>query len=121
MSCAVVSIVFGVPLTEEVYEKIQEWEHTEALDENGEYKFVDGREGPCGFTQLYSASGPYPYGFCGVELCELKSYQAQNITELQTSPTPEQYIEATKKVEALNPELKELAGPIGTYFIWSDT
>lgn len=120
MSCAIIDVIFGVPLNEEVAEKLHEWEHTEAVGPDGEYKWYETSDGECGFTKLYSAGDGYP-GYCGVELCQLKSYQPQNYTELQFSPTPEQYIEALKKVEALPPELKELAGPIGTYFIWSDS
>ena len=115
MSCAVVSIIVGVPLTEEAGAKISEWE------EAGDERWTDTRDGQCGFTTRYSASGQAPIGYCGVLLCDLESYQPQNLEDVKLEATKAQIEVAMKKVEKLDPELKKLAGKFGLYFIWSDT
>lgn len=115
MSCAIVSIVYGVPMTEAIDTKINEWEQNE-----DEERYYDGTEGPCGFTTLYSAGGP-PFGYCGVELDQLKSYGQDLVSDYKLIPTEAQKKEAEEKVALLDPELREMAGPIGVYFIWHDS
>lgn len=114
MSCAIVTVIYGVPKTEAAIEKIEEWERTD--DE----RWFDGEEGISGFTDLYSASGPLA-GFCGVQLDELKSYTNQFVSEVRMVPTAEEMKQAEELVNKLEPELRELCGPISVYFIWSDS
>jgi hypothetical protein len=114
MSYAIIKVVYGVPKTEAVSEKIDEWEGDTDSD-----KWFEGDDGACGFTDLYSAGGP-GFGYCGVELDELHSYGQDLVSGYKFTPTDEQKKEAERLVAALDPELKELAGPIGVYFIWSD-
>lgn len=116
MSCAIVSIIYGVPKTENVARKINEWE----LDENEE-RYFDGSNGRCGFQELYSAGGSYPVGYCGVELDQLKSYSPDLVSDYKFIPTEEQRKEAEEKVARLDPELRVMTGPIGVYFIWHDS
>lgn len=115
MSCAIVQVVYGVPLTEDCIELINEWES----DPNSDKWFEDDN-GCCGFTSLYSASGP-GNGYCGVKLDELASYGNQLVGDVRMIPTPEEYIKAKERVDALDPELRERTGNMGVYFIWSDS
>ena len=114
MSYAIVSVVYGVPLTEECIRLINEWE----ADTNSD-KWFEDNNGVCGFTTLYSASGPGA-GYCGVQLDSLDSYCSQLVDAIRMTPTTEEVEKATKLVKALPPELRKLTGKIGVYFIWSD-
>ena len=111
MSYAIVQVIYGVPVTQEVSDKIKEWE------DEGDDRWSDN----CGFKMLYSASGSDHIGYCGVNLCRLNSYGNQSISELVLTPTPEQIAEAIKKIEQLEPELRKLAGKPDVYLIWSDS
>lgn len=115
MSCAIVSVVYGVPLNEAVSKKIREWE---AEDDE---RWTDERTGQCGFTTLYSASGDDLFGYCGVELCQLESYANEKLSALKTVPTELQKAEAERLVAALNPKLRKLAGDIDVYLVWHDS
>lgn len=110
MSYSIVKVIYGVPLNEEVSNKMDEWE------DSGDDRWYDG----CGFTTLYSASGDPTPGYCGVELCTLKSYANQCVSELPLVPKAPQVQEAMKKIALLDPELRELAGKPDVYLIWSD-
>jgi len=110
MSHAIVKIIYGVPLTEMAGYLMQEWERS------GDERWTDG----CGFTELYSASLPFPIGYCGVELDELPPYIPCNTETLQFMPNAEQYSKARKLVDSLDPALRDLCGDEGIYFIWSD-
>jgi hypothetical protein len=114
MSYAMVSIVYGVPLSEAAAEKIQEWE-----DNDDPRYFYDDEL--CGFTTLYSQGGPMHYGYCGVEIGELQVYGQDLVSSYRFTPTAAEKAEAEALVAKLDPELKQLAGPIGTYFIWHDS
>lgn len=109
MSYAIIDVIYGIPLNEEVAQKLKEWE------ENGDERWTDGN----GFTQLYSAGGSYPFGYCGVKIDTLEHYTPQLVSSLK-KPTGEQKAKAVKLCKQVEPELRELAGPIGLYFIWSD-
>lgn len=115
MSCAIVTVVYGVPLTEECIDLINEWESDMDSD-----KWFEDEKGACGFTSLYSASGP-GNGYCGVELGELESYGNQLVSDVRMKPTAEEKKQAEELVAALPPELRKLTGKIGVYFIWSDS
>lgn len=114
MSYAIISVVYGVPKTHDICEKINEWE---SLDDE---RWVDGDHGTCGFNDLYSASD-VGAGFCGVQLDELKSYGGQLASEVRMIPTEEEKKRAEALVAELDPELRAMAGPIGVYYIWSDS
>lgn len=120
MSYAIIKIIYGVPLNEAVSQKIQEWEQIPETAEGGDLWFEDN-DGTCGFETLYSASGSDLLGFCGVELCELAHYESEDVTKLKLLPTAKQKAEAEAKVAKLHPDLRKLAGPIGSYTVWSDS
>ncbi len=111
MSYAIIKVIYGVPLNEDISRKISEWEEQE--DE----RWTDD----CGFEQLYSASGSEYVGYCGVELCELESYGNQPLSDLVLTPTAEQKKEALELLNALEPELRALAGKPDVYLVWSDS
>jgi hypothetical protein len=113
MSYAIIKVVYGVPKTEEICDKLAEWESAD--DE----RWYDGDHGTSGFTDLYSAGGP-GFGYCGVELDELSSYGQDLVSAYKFTPTEKQKKEAEELVAALDPELRKMAGPVGVYFIWSD-
>lgn len=115
MSYAIVTVVYGVPLTEDCIDLINKWESDTESD-----KWTEDGNGPCGFTSLYSASGP-GNGFCGVVLDALESYGNQLVSKVRMVPTKEEKKKAEKLVEALDPELRQRTGEIGVYFIWSDS
>lgn len=115
MSCAGVAVVYGVPLTEDCIDLINKWELDPICD-----KWFENDKGACGFTSLYSASGPGS-GFCGVELDQLESYGNQLVDKVRMIPTKKEKVKAQKLVDALPPELRECTGEIGVYFIWSDS
>src|SRR4051812_43004742 len=115
MSCAQITIVYGVAKTQAVAEKINEWE------ENNDERWFDGDLGLCGFNDLYSASDSYPPGFCGVELCDLTSYGQDLVSDYRFTPTEEEKKKAEASIAELDPELRALAGPVGVYFIWHDS
>lgn len=115
MSYAIIKIIYGVPLNEDVSKKIQEWELS------GDENWGEDNNGTCGFKTLYSAGGDDLMGFCGVVLDELEHYTSQDVTKLKLLPTVKQRAEAEKKVAKLHPELRKLAGPLGSYTVWSDS
>lgn len=63
MTAAIVHIILGVPLTDEVGEKISHPDYDE--------KWFEDDDGECGFTTLYSGHAMHPIGYCGVELYRL--------------------------------------------------
>lgn len=113
MSYAIVSVIYGVPKNQDVAEKIEEWE------KKNDERWEEGNGTTCGFENLYSASGP-SNGYCGVWLSDLGSYQSELVSSIRMVPTEKEKQKAQAMVDALDPELKKLAGPIGVYFIWSD-
>lgn len=114
MSYSRVSVIYGVPLTENCIELIHKWEMDPTSD-----KWTEDNEGACGFTDLYTAGGPRA-GYCGVELDELKAYDNQPVNDVRMKPTEEEKKKAKELVAALDPELRGLTGDIGLYFIWWD-
>lgn len=115
MSYAIVSVIYGVPLTEDCIDLINKWESDTTSD-----KWFEDDDGTCGFTTLYSASGPRN-GYCGVELDQLNSYNNQLVSAVRTVPTEAEIEKATALVNKLYPELRSQTGPIGVYFVWSDS
>ena len=115
MSCAIVTVIYGVPLTEEVSKKIREWE-----SENDE-RWTDDGDYQCGFETLYSASGGDLLGFCGIQIGELEPYGNQKVSDVCMEPTTNQMTMALQRVERLDPELRKLAGEPSIYFIWHDS
>ena len=115
MSCAIVTVVYGVPLTEDCIDLINKWECDTKCD-----KWFEDNNGTCGFTDLYSASGP-GNGFCGVELDQLESYGNQLVSKVRMVPSEKEKQKAEKLIAALDPELRERTGDVGVYFIWSDS
>lgn len=126
---SIVNIIYGVPLTEEIYKKIGEWEETD-----DERWWEDDRGGPCGFQTFYSGSSEFPPGFCGAclgsfdEVCpniQLKGTQIlirDNLKEkykINLEPDEVFKQKVYQKINNLDPELKEMISEIGIYFIFS--
>lgn len=139
----IVSIIYGVPLTEAVSNLIQEWaapgsfpdigakgeELAEWLEAGGSdwtedgHPVLAGEDLPWGFKTLYNGGTDYEVGYCGVKLGEFNECRSSmHINEeflASLKPSLSQQLEAESLVAKLHPHLKEAAGPIGTYFIFS--
>lgn len=115
MSYSIVTVVYGVPLNDDCIDLINKWE-----SDTNDDKWFEDDDGICGFTTLYSASGPHN-GYCGVKLDTLESYGNQLVSEVRMIPTEAEIKEATARLDKLHPELRSKVGPIGVYFIWSDS
>lgn len=113
MSYAILTVIHGVPLNQDVSD------HIRALEEECGDLF-EGGGGTCGFTTLYSASGTDLVGYCGVKLCTLPSYDSIRVGSIPT-PSQDQKDAAEKLVSELDLVLRDLAGPIDTYIVWSDS
>lgn len=115
MSYCIMTIIYGVPLTEEIHKKIEEWED-DGTDEWGE----DAES--CGFETTYTAHARPSPGWCGIELGGFTECDdAIPISKLQLEPTPEQRVEAEARVAALHPEIRAICQPIGVYIIPSSS
>ena len=111
---SIASIIYGVPLTKEVSDKIDEYELRESE------KWSEQEDGVCGFRVLHHGMANKRVGFSGVDLDSFSD--ADDFVDLSTlnfKPTIEQVYEAGRLVEALDPELRELCPPIGVYVVWS--
>lgn len=115
MSYSIVRVIYGVPLNENCIELINKWEHDVSDD-----RWWEDDEGVCGFTSLYSASGP-GNGYCGVELCSLNSFVNQLVSKVRMVPTEAEIKKANARLDLLHPELRSKTGPVGVYFVWSDS
>lgn len=123
MTYAIATIIYGVSLTEEVSDRIRKWEDGLGADdeelEEGDERYFETNDGPCGFVTQYSGSSNDLVGYCGVKLGEFAECNNVRVKNLRLTPTPEEMGEAEGLVNALHPELRALAGEVGVYFVWS--
>lgn len=109
MSYAIGTIIYGVPVTERLYEVVADLENETALDE-------------IGFELLYTASGSYQPGYCGVKLKEFDECADFHVlTELMVTATDEQREQAKAMIEALPEAIRDELAPISYYVIWSSS
>ena len=108
-----VQIVYGVLLTPEI---VRHELFREALDRaEDDANYTGEVEG----FETMSDSGGEMTGFCGVELCQLAQFSSEDVTRLPLLPTAEQKKLVEEKVAKLNPELRKLAGDVGSWTLWS--
>ena len=99
-------VIFGIPKTQAISEKISEWEADEECE-----KWYEDNGGCCGFETMYSGSAEHEPGFCGVELETFdECCDFLRVREMKLEPTEEQKQEALEKIGKLEPELREI-GP----------
>jgi hypothetical protein len=123
---AIGHIIYGVPLTEKISKKINKWENQEPEDdepEGVESPWFEDDDGVCGFTTMYSGSGDYTPGYCGVELLEFDECEELFLGDetFQMKPTSKQKASALKRIEKLHPDLKKLLPKVGLYIVWSSS
>lgn len=141
---SIISIIYGVPLNEEVNNLMQEWaspgsfpdigiqsdELAKWLEDGGSdwtdddgCQILAGEDQPWGFKTLYHGGSSYYVGYCGVKLGEFDECRNDmRIDEkflASLKPSRTQELLAREIVGKLHPRLLEAAGPIGTYFIFS--
>lgn len=131
---SIMNIIYGVPLTRDAIEKIDEWER------NNSENWFESNGLTCGFEILYNRSTYV--GFCGVNLGsfnELENYinidpsipciriqksfnsKKSNEKVITLKPTQNQIDETTKLVENLHPLLRSLVPDIGLYIVISSS
>ena len=111
---SIAHIIYGVPLSEKISQKINDYENSES-----DLWFED-KNGMCGFRIFYHGSADQLMGFCGVELDTFAEFKPFiDVSKLTTKPTPEQVSEANRQLEALCEELRGLCDPVGVYLVWS--
>jgi hypothetical protein len=110
---SIATVIYGVPLTEKILKKIDEWE------DQGSDKWHENSDGPCGFTKLYSGSS-HAAGYCGIRLDEFdEACDFVDPSKLKMKPTKSQMSVAKEFYKNLDPELQKLCEPLGVYFVWS--
>ena len=125
MTYCIMTVIYGIPLTEEASRKIDEWEDGVDGEEplpDGDDRWFENNDGACGFKTLYSGSAPWHPGYCGVELCKFdECSDAIDAKELRLTPTPKEIDEAMTKIKELHPDLRTLCGEPGVWIIPSSS
>ncbi len=113
MSYAIANIIYGIPFTDEIQNRI---EPEGVLNEE-----IDGPE-DLGFQMLYSGSSGVRPGFCGVMLYRFdECSEPFSISQLILKPTAEQKAEAEAKIAELPKDVREVCLPLDTYIVWSSS
>ena len=110
---AICSIIYGIPITEELYPVIK--------DENDELfkKYPDLPE-MAGFETMYSGGSNIQPGYLGVELDEFdECCDAMAVSSLRMKPTQEELEKVAAMVKDLPQEVIDVALPVDVYFVWS--
>lgn len=132
MTCAIGYVIYGIPLNEEHSDLIRGWENGEEVDpetdelrrltdEEAEELWFETRDGPCGFTSVYSGSSPNVTGYCGVVLGKISEGNDIHLDAVNWKATPEQKKEALEKISALHPKLQAAAQIAGHYIVWGSS
>ncbi len=108
---AIFNVIYGVPLTKELADKINELE----ADENSNWN--EDNDKVCGFTMPYTGSGEFS-GFCGVELSGFDECNNYKLSSLQTVPTKEQKEQAHKDIEQLIKDFPQFKDLIEEPAVW---
>lgn len=124
MSYAIANVVYGVPLTEEV------WDAVRRYVESPEYAAVEVHEEEIdlddpesfGFETMYSGSGDRP-GYCGVKITDFDECSSQPWGKIlsQASPTKTQMIEAGEKISKLPACVRAVVGEPTLWLVWSSS
>lgn len=121
MSYAIVDIVYGIPLTEELRkanDKFYEGYATEDLPE--EAFILEGEDEGGLFKYEYSASLNMP-AYLGVSIDSFDECSNSPMPDFYSMLTKEDKKKAEDKFNQLPEHLKEVALPIGFYMIWSSS
>lgn len=123
MAYPIMNLIYGLPLTAEVSQKIDEWEVYQYDSSELIGKFsdpedlwyedqitVDGRryDSMCGFITVYNGESLQHEGWCGVLLDTVSAIGSFKAPDRKA--TEKQKKEALVKIAELHPKLKELAG-----------
>lgn len=128
----IMNVIYGIPLTRKIDEKISEWEEDESCDKWNE------DNGLCGFETMYSGVGDYTSGYCGVCLGSFEQFvedlridlNKKEITylfpdeppkevKIDLNLTQEQFDKANENIKKLDPEILKIAPKIGIYIVMS--
>lgn len=121
MSYAIMTIVYGIPLTEEIDELIRGECDCEGVDPQ-ECPLHTDDPTAVGFDEQYSAGSHFMPGFCGVELDSFdECTDAIDVSTLKFMPTAEQVAEAEAKFAKLHERIRSIAKPVGVYIIPSSS
>ena len=113
MTYCIMTVIYGVPLTEDVSEWLSERTPEDGISDDPDAE---------GFTMLYSGSARWMPVYCGVKLCEFNECRdAIPVDGLKLVATDEQKREAEKLVAALDSRIRERCPPIGCYIIPSSS
>jgi hypothetical protein len=99
-----VFIIYGVPLSENVIGKIQEWEN----DGSKKFKGDWDEEELCGFSMLGRDGDDEPVGFCGVIIDTIEGNQYSRQEDLCLAPNEDEEKEANASYGKLAKELREI-------------
>ena len=113
---AIIDVIYGIPLTEEINDLINKWE----ADPNCDKWEEDEEHRMCGFEVMYSGHGGIPPGFCGVSLDQFDESNGHNsLINLKLEPTNDQKKKTLELINNLDREIKDIILPVGIYLIWS--
>lgn len=131
MSYSIVTVIYGVPITERLLKRMTELSFSEHADKNDDHEFLFDEEelldeeemedfGP--FETQYSASGGFTPGYCGVKLGQFDECRTFLSSEdVRTTPTAEEKKNANEMVSQIDPRLSGFLEKIGTYYIFSSS
>lgn len=106
MSYCIVSVIYGVPLSDEIQQVFTDldWEIDEQED--------------AGFVELYTSGGPGA-GYFGVELYEFDECRySLAVDKIPFKPTKAQIAKVARTIKALPPALQKVLEPVGVYFVF---
>lgn len=128
MSYGIVTVIYGVPITNHLVETLRSKEFVEANkneefmeDYECEYYYEDLLLG-LGFKTMYTAWGDWNPGYLGIDLggsdecCE-----EMTLDEFISAPKDFEKQEVEEKINKLPAAIKELLSPINTYLVWSSS
>lgn len=117
MTYAIATIIYGIPLNDDVHNIIFNWLQQTGEDE-GIDEFVDEH-----FTTLYTAYGG-PAGYCGVEIFEFSEGDDIDISLLKdklVTPSSEIISKAEKEILKISKELLKLLPKPDLYLVWNSS
>lgn len=127
MSYGIVTVIYGVPITEHLVETLSSKEFVEAhkdeeFMEDYEYEYYyEDLLLSLGFETMYTASASFSPGHLGVELGGGSEGEAMLLSDFykEISDTDKQHVE--EKINKLPEAIKELLEPVDTYLVWSSS
>lgn len=126
MSYAIANIIYGIPLTEGIRQRVLEWVEGEATPASLDIDEIDEHDpdtwgGEAVWTTLYSGCARHAPAFCGVLLGHFnEAGEPISLDSLRLpQPTEAQKVEAQRHCDLMDPDLRTVAPPIGIYLVWS--